>query len=212
MMFYDRKEAGELLGAALVKYQHLDPLIVAIPRGGVPVAYEVAKILKAPLDVAITKKIGHPFNSEYAIGALGMNAYILNPGAQGIPEDYLHDEICRVKKMVQEKSNIYHQEFPVQEISGRWIILVDDGIATGSTILLTADILKKQSPAGIIIAVPVAPDQSIKKLEDNSSVNEVVCLHASPNFRGVGQFYENFAPVEDSEAMDLLRKAIPAEQ
>lgn len=206
-MFHDRKEAGELLAVALKKYRHLDPVILAIPRGGVPVGYEVAKILKAPLDVVITKKIGHPVNSEYAIGALGVQGYSLNETAQGIPEDYLSNEIPRVQKIVEEKDRMYHREFPGIRISDKWIILVDDGVATGSTILVTADLLAKQSPAGIIVAVPVAPAETIRKLEKKPSINEVVCLDTPQYFRSVGEFYEHFDPVEDSEAIDLLRKA-----
>lgn len=206
-MFFDRKEAGELLGAALRKFSHLDPVILAIPRGGVPVGYEIAKILKAPLDVVLVKKIGHPANNEFAIGALGLEGYSLSQAAKGIPQDYLSNELERVRKAVEEKDRFYHKDFPGIKISDRWIILVDDGVATGSTILVTVDLLAQQSPAGVIIAVPVAPPGTIKKLEEHPFVNEVVCLDTPDNFKGVGQFYENFAPVEDSEAIDLLRIA-----
>lgn len=207
MGFYNRKEAGELLAAALEKYSHLNPVILAIPRGGVPVAYEVAKVLKAPLDVVITKKIGHPVDKEYAIGAVGIRGHSLNDTAQGLPEEYLSDEILRVQKMVEEKDRMYHKEFPALSINNKWIILMDDGVATGSTMILTAELLAKQSTAGIIIAVPVAPEATLNKMEQNPSINEVVCLDTPKNFRGVGQFYENFAPVEDSEAIELLKKA-----
>lgn len=211
-MFYDRKEAGKLLGTALKKYRHLDPLILAIPRGGVPVGYEVAKILAAPLDVVISKKIGHPANKEYAIGALGVNGYILNGTAQGIPEDYLAREIQRIQKMVEDKDLKYHRELPAIEIRNRWIILVDDGIATGSTILVTAELLKKKSPAGIILATPVAPEETVLKIKKHLSFQEVVCLNTPRNFRGVGQFYEHFPSVKDSEAIELLIKANAIEQ
>lgn len=206
-MFYDRKEAGERLAAALIKYSHLDPVILAIPRGGVPVGFEVAKSLKAPFDVIITKKIGHPYDKEYAIGAVGLKSHSLNPTARGIPEEYLSEEILKVQKMVEEKDRMYHKITPGLELKNRWVILVDDGVATGSTILVTADIVSKQSPAGIIVAVPVAPEVTVKKMEQNSSIYEVVCLTTPPNFSGVGQFYENFAPVGDSEALEMLRKA-----
>ena len=211
-MFYDRKEAGQLLGAALIKYRNLKPVVLAIPRGGVPIGYEVAKILKAPLDVAITKKIGHPENSEYAIGALGVKGYALNETAIGIPEVYLSKEIRRVEKMVEKKNQSYHKDFPAVEIMDRWIILVDDGVATGSTILVTADLLAKQSPAGIIVAVPVAPEETVIRMKRNPSIHEVVCLHTPKYFRGVGQFYEDFTPVEDSEAIGLLLKANSTEE
>lgn len=211
-MFYDRKEAGELLGAALRKFSHLDPVVLAIPRGGVPVGYEVAKILKAPMDVVLTKKLGHPVDKEFAIGALGVKGYSLSPAARGIPQDYLSSELQRVRKAVEEKDRIYHKEFPALKISDRWVILVDDGVATGSTILVTADLLVEQSPAGLIIAIPVAPPATIKKLEEHPFINEVVCLDTPDDFRGVGQFYENFAPVEDADAIDLLRKANATEQ
>lgn len=211
-MFYDRKEAGELLGAALRKFRHLNPVVLAIPRGGVPVGFEVAKILKAPLDVVLTKKIGHPGNKEFAIGALGVEGYSLNPAARGISQEYLSNELQRVRKVVEEKDRIYHEEYPGINISDRWVILVDDGVATGSTILVTADLLAQQSPAGLIIAIPVAPPETIRKLEEHLFINEVVCLETPDDFRGVGQFYENFAPVEDSDAIDLLRKLNATEQ
>lgn len=206
-MFHDRKEAGELLAAALIKYRDLKPVVLAIPRGGVPVGYEVAKVLKAPLDVVITKKIGHPVNSEYAIGAVGLKGYSLNDTSRGISKDYISNEITRMQKMLEEKNLKYHKKFPVVELLDKWIILVDDGVATGSTILLTADLLEKQSPAGIIVGVPVAPEEAVRKMEENASINEVVCLYTPHYFRGVGQFYEHFDPVEDSEAVDLLLKA-----
>lgn len=211
-MFYDRMEAGKLLAAALKKYKHLKPVIFAIPRGGVPVGFEVAKTLKAPLDVLITKKIGHPFDKEYAIGAVGLTGHSLNETAGRISEDYLSEEIPRVQKLVREKDLKYHNSFPGIHVKNRWVILVDDGVATGSTILLTAEIIAKQHPAGIIVAVPVAPLETVKALEDNPSVNEVVCLEIPHNFRGVGQFYENFEPVEDSVAIDLLGKANAGEE
>ena len=211
-MFYDRKEAGELLGAALRKFGQLDPVVLAIPRGGVPVGYEVAKVLRAPLDVVLTKKIGHPLDKEFAIGALGREGYSLSPAARGIPQDYLSNELRRVRKAVEEKDRIYHKEFPSLKINDKWIILVDDGVATGSTISVTADLLAQQSPAGLIIAIPVAPLNTVRKLKEHSNVNEVVCLEIPNDFRGVGQFYENFAPVEDSEAIDLLRRANASEK
>ena len=206
-MFKDRKEAGILLGICLKKFRHLEPVIIAIPRGGVPVAYEVAKILKAPLDVIFTKKIGHPYNREYAVGAVSSKGFSFDPVISGVQQQYLVEEVSRLQKLVKEKETAYHKEFEAQNIKNRWVILVDDGLATGNTIIAAANLMAQQNPAGIIVALPVGPEESIRKLNGNPVINEVICVETPEYFEGVGQFYEDFNPIEDSEAIALLKDA-----
>lgn len=207
MMFKDRKEAGILLGICLKKFRHLEPVIMAVPRGGVPVAYEVAKVLKAPMDVIFTKKIGHPNNREYAVGVVSSKGFSFDPVISGVPQQYLVEEVSRLQKLVKEKETAYHKEVKAQDIKKRWVILIDDGVATGNTIIAAANLLAQQHPAGIIVALPVGPDESIRKLNGHPVINEVVCVETPEYFEGVGQFYEDFDPVEDSEAIALLKDA-----
>lgn len=206
-MFYNRKEAGMLLAERLEKYRNLHPVVLAIPRGGLVLGDEIAGHLGAPLDVIITKKIGHPMNSEYAVGAASAAAYFLTPAAAGIPEEDLAPAIEKAQEIVQERDMQYHSDRQPIILKDRWTILVDDGIATGSTMELTVNTVKKQEPAGIVVALPVAHPLSLARLEKIEGVNEVVCLLSPADFRGVGQFYALFEQVSDKEAIGILQKA-----
>lgn len=205
-MFIDRNHAGRELAANLQSYRGKDVVVVAIPRGGLPIGAIIAKELNAPLDVAITKKIGHPYNSEFAVGALNQEGYILNPEVR-VSQEYLSEEIAKLKELVQKKHAWYYSRARPHDLKDKWVILVDDGIATGSTILATIDLIAKQQPKGIVVATPVSPPATIKKLKNSKSVNEVVCLLQPEDFGGVGQFYGSFFPVSDEEAISILEKA-----
>ncbi len=205
-MFEDRAHAGRELAAKLRTYKNKDVIVVAIPRGGLPIGAIVAKELNAPLDVAITKKIGHPDNPEFAVGALNQESYVLDPEVW-VPKEYLSKEIERLQKEIQQRHTFYYSRAKAHDLKGRWVILVDDGIATGNTILATIDLIAKQNPAGIVVATPVAPPATIQKLKRSNFVKEVVCLEQPLYFRGVGQFYENFFPVSDEEAVTILEQA-----
>lgn len=205
-MFLNREQAGEELALKLEKYKGKEVVVLAIPRGGLPLGYIIAKSLKAPLDVAITKKLGHPNNPEYAVGALSSQGYFLNPDAS-VSKEYLEEEIERVKELVEIKNKEYYSIAKPHDLSQKWVILVDDGIATGSTMMATVQLVKKANPKGIVVATPVAPPRTIEMLQSSPLIDEVIYLEAPIYFSGVGQFYEDFSAVKDQEAIELLEKA-----
>lgn len=205
-MFTDREDAGEALARNLQSYKDKDVVVLAIPRGGLPLGAIIAKELNAPLDVAITKKLGHPQNPEYAVGALNKEGYVINPEAN-VSAEYLDSEIKRVQGLVNERYDQYYSVARPHRLQNKWVIIVDDGIATGSTVLATVQLASKEKPAGIVVATPVAPPATVEKLKNSPNIDEVVCLETPPYFMGVGQFYENFFPVSDEQAITILEKA-----
>lgn len=197
----DRKEAGILLSERLKKYQNSNTIILAVPRGGVPVGYEIAKRLHLPMDIVLSKKIGHPNNKEYAIGAVSMNSITLKEHPE-VPQRYIEDEVIRLRKLLKEKYELYMGNREPIDIQGKNVIVVDDGIATGNTLLASISMLRKKEPAKIIVAVPVLPADVIPVFQRNA--DEFVYLIAAKYFRGVGGFYEQFDQVEDEEVIRML--------
>jgi predicted phosphoribosyltransferase len=204
----DRIEAGLLLSEKLKKYQNSDTIVLAVPRGGVPVGYVIAKSLHLPLDIVLSKKIGHPNNKEFAIGAVSSDSMILDEHPN-IPKKYIDDEIIRLRQLIKEKYELYMGNRKPLDIKGKNIILVDDGIATGNTLLASINMLRKKNPAKIIVATPVIPYDNVPIFEKNT--DEFVYLIASKYFRGVGGFYEEFNQVEDAEVIQLLGIPISSE-
>jgi putative phosphoribosyl transferase len=204
----DRIEAGLLLSEKLKKYQNSNTIILAVPRGGVPVGYVIAKSLHLPLDIVLSKKIGHPNNKEFAIGAVSSDSMILDEHPN-VPQKYIEDEIIRLRKLMKEKYELYAGNRKPLDIEGKNIILVDDGIATGNTLLASIAMLRKKNPAKIIVATPVIPYDTVPVFEKNT--DEFIYLIASKYFRGVGGFYEEFNQVEDAEVIQLLRLPIGTE-
>ena len=197
----DRKEAGILLSERLKKYQNSNTIILAVPRGGVPVGYEIGKRLHLPMDIVLSKKIGHPNNKEYAIGAVSMNSITLKEHPE-VPQRYIEDEVIRLRKLLKEKYELYMGNREPIDIQGKNVIVVDDGIATGNTLLASISMLRKKEPAKIIVAVPVLPADVIPIFQRNA--DEFVYLIAAKYFRGVGGFYEQFDQVEDEEVIRML--------
>lgn len=204
----DRVEAGLLLAEKLKKYQDSDSVVLAIPRGGVPVASIIAKTLHLPLDIVLSKKIGHPFNKEFAIGAVSMDSVILDEHPD-IPKEYIEKEMVKLRNSMQEKYEIYMGNREPLDIKGKNIIVVDDGIATGNTLLVSINMLRKKNPAKIIVAVPVIPFDTVSVIKKNT--DEFVYLIASKYFTGVGGFFEDFNQVEDDEVIKLLSAISPTE-
>ena len=202
----DRIEAGLLLSEKLKKYQNSNTVILAVPRGGVPVGYIIAKNLHLPLDIVLSKKIGHPRNKEFAIGAVSIDSMIIDEHPE-VPKNYIEDEITRLKKVIQEKYELYMGNRKPLDIKGKNVIIVDDGIATGNTLLASIAMLRKKNPSKIIVAVPVLPTDVINLFQQNT--DEFIYLIASNNFRGVGGFYEQFEQVEDDEVIRMLNVASP---
>lgn len=204
----DRIEAGLLLAEKLKKYHNSNSVVLAVPRGGVPIGYEIAKKLQLPLDIVLSKKIGHPNNKEFAIGAVSLDSMIIDEHP-GIPNTYIDEEITRLRKLLKEKYKLYMGNRAPIDIKGKNVILVDDGIATGNTLLASINMLRKSKPAKIIVAVPVLPYSTLNIFEQNT--DEFVYLIASRSFRGVGGFYEDFNQVEDNEVIKILNVTSPIE-
>ena len=208
-MFKDRKEAGQLLAKRLSSYKNnKNTLVLAIPRGGIIVAHEVAKQLGLPLDVVVIKKIGFPGNEELAIGAVGLNNYFINEDLvkyHNIPKDYIHEQIKEKQLEVKKRYELFRGKRSMYSVKDKTIIIIDDGIATGATITIANKIIKKQLSKKLIIAVPVAPPETVDKLK--KVADEVVCLLQPEYLMAIGQFYQDFKQVEDEEVKKLLEEA-----
>ena len=207
-MFKDRSEAGKLLAKALEKYINDKVVVLALPRGGVVVGYEVAKTLKAPLDVVVTRKIGHPHNPEYAIGVVDEHGLFLGneKEVESVDGNWLKEEILHQRQEAGRRVALYRGEQKILEIKDSVVIIVDDGMATGLSIRLAVRSIKKQSPAKIVVAVPVAPSDAIHFIY-NEGVDEIIVLELPEEFLGaVGSHYAYFGQVEDNEVINLLKK------
>lgn len=205
MRYPNRIEAGKLLAASLQQYQGEEVVVLAVPRGGLPVAAPVAQSLKAPLDVALSKKIGHPLSPEYAIGAVSLNDVVLTD-ARGISETYIERQTQRIRDILKQRYRTYHKERAPVPLKSKVVILVDDGVATGNTLMVLTQLIRKQQPKKIVIAVPVASPSALEKLKSQDHIDEVICLQSPPDFQAVGQYYLHFYQVSDAEAIQILEE------
>lgn len=202
-MYKNRQDAAEKLADKLTKYTDEDGVVLAIPRGGVPIGYEISKKLDWPLDIVLSKKIGHPTNKEYAIGAVSLTDRIINHDVP-VENDYIETETARIRTELQNTYHKYlHDRAPVG-LTNKTVILTDDGVATGHTLLSTIDLIKRDSPKKLVVAIPVSTPEAMHKIE--SQVDELICLAAPVNFRSVGQFYENFEQVTGDEVAGQLHE------
>lgn len=201
--FKNRIEAGMMLAVKLIKYKNGEGIVLAVPRGGVPVAYQVARELNLPMEVVLTKKIGHPMNKEYAIGAASLSGYFVVPH-DDVSEEYIEDEVHKIKSRLKEMYKNFMGDKEPADITGKTVMVIDDGIATGNTLLGTVNVLKKSRPGKIVVAVPVASKAAIDKLY--KEVDEVVAVLIPEIFYGVGAFYDDFEQVSDEEVMYYLNK------
>jgi len=176
---------------------------LAVPRGGVPVAYAVAKELGFPVEVILTKKIGHPSNKEYAIGAASLTGHFIIPH-DNVNDEYIQHELTNIRTRLKEMHKKFMGDKEPENLRGKTVILVDDGIATGNTLLGTVNVLRKSGPGRIVIAVPVASGSAVEKL--SREVDEVIAVLVPDVFYGVGGFYEHFEQVTDEEVMFYLDK------
>ena len=207
MIFKNRIEAGNLLAVKLEPYKSNNTIIMAIPRGGVPIGFEVAEKLHLPLEVVLSKKIGHPLHKEYAIGAVTLKNKVLSEAAKGISSSYIEEETKRIRALLTKRFKEYYGKKEPLDLKDKVLIIVDDGIATGNTILSTIEMLHNENPKKIIVAVPVAPLSAVQKLQNSDYIDEVICLSVPTNFRAVGQFYQYFDQVDDLEVKALLNKS-----
>jgi predicted phosphoribosyltransferase len=210
-MFYDRHEAGRLLaeepGIRKLKGQP-DTVVLAVPRGGVVVGYELAIFLEVPLDVIVVRKIGAPGNPEFAVGAVGEKGEIvINPDVSGIytpTSQYILEEAERQQKEIAHRLRTLAAFRPKLDLKDKVVILVDDGIATGATMLAAIRVVRKSEPKKIVLAVPVAPPASLQELR--REVDELICLQTPVMFFAVGQFYQIFQQTSDEEVMQYLKE------
>ncbi|WP_081209099.1 phosphoribosyltransferase [Salegentibacter sediminis] len=204
-MFTDRIDAGEQLSRELADYKGKPVVVLAIPRGGLPIGAILAKSLEAPLDVVLSKKIGHPYNSEFAIGAVSLEDITLSP-TEHFSEEYISTQTEKIRELLRKRDREYHKNSSPVNLKDKIIIITDDGIATGNTLLSTVMLVHKQKPREIIVAIPVAPPSSVEKLKNSPEISKVICLETPFNFSAVGQFYEDFRAVSDKEAIEILHE------
>lgn len=208
-MFRDRVDAGQQLAKTLLGYANReDVLVLGIPRGGVPVAFEVAQALHAPLDILLVRKLGTPGQRELAMGAIASGGIrILNQqlvAELGITEEQIAETIAVQEAELHRREELYRGVRPGISVREKIVILVDDGIATGSSMLAAIDALRTLQPQKVVVAVPVAPshvDEQLRRVAD-----EFVCVLMPESFFGIGEFYENFLQIEDSEVHALLQR------
>ena len=209
-MFRDRADAGQQLAKQLIRYANRDDvLVLGLPRGGVAVAFEVAKALHAPLDILLVRKLGAPEQTELAIGAIATgNVRVLNRGlisALGMSEEELATIIAAQEAELRRRELLYRGARADISVQGKIAIVVDDGIATGSSMLAAVAALRFLKPKEIVVATPVAPVEARNQLE--LECDRFVCVLEAGHFIGIGQFYANFAQTEDREVRELLRRA-----
>jgi putative phosphoribosyl transferase len=209
--FADRREAGRRLAQRVGELRLDDPVVIGLPRGGVPVAFEMSAALRAPLDILVVRKLGIPWEPELGMGAVGegavrtFNASVI--AAAGLTDAEVDDVVARELAEVDRCVQRYRQACPREPVSGRTAILVDDGLATGFTARAAIGFLRRQKASRIVVAVPVAPARTVAELAH--LVDAVVCLETLGSFTAVGDFYRDFTPVSDRDVAELLACSRP---
>ncbi len=203
-MFKDRFDAARQLAKKLEKYKGEDGVVLAIPRGGLQTGFVIAKELKMPLDIILTKKIGYPGNEEYAIGAVSLKGRVLTSDAY-VSKEYIERETKRLRKILEKRHEMYVGTREPIDLKDKIAIIVDDGIATGNTMQAAVELARESRPKKIVVAVPVAPPRGVELLKEIA--DEVVCINVEADFFAIAEFYENFWQVEDEEAIRLLHEA-----
>jgi putative phosphoribosyl transferase len=208
MSFTDRADAGRRLAAALTPLRQRDPVVLALPRGGVPIGYHVARALGAPLDVIVVRKLGAPGHEELAVGAIARGAvYVDWPIVRqlAVTLAYLDQVIGAEKEELERRERAYRGGRPAVPVKGRTVIVVDDGLATGATLRAALVAVRSEQPSSIVVAVPVGAPESVARLR--AVADDVVCLEMPPDFRAVSLSYEDFSPTSDAEVVECLEAA-----
>lgn len=206
--FSDRKDAGKQLASALTDFSFKEGMVLAIPRGGVVVGYEIASALNFKLDVIVPRKIGAPDNPELAIGAVTEDGTMILDDSLimylGVSNDYIYQESERQKQEIRRRQNFYRQGVSEPEIKDKNVIVVDDGIATGYTMKAALASVRNRGAATLTVAIPVGPPSTIKELKYQA--DNIVCLYTPEYFQAIGQFYSDFSQTTDEEVIELLKK------
>ena len=211
MLFTDRHDAGRQLAGRLLEMKVQDPVVLALPRGGVPVAFEIARASGAPLDLVLVRKIGAPFEEELAVGAIaeGEDPDLVTDArlvaGLDISAAYLEKAKSAALREIERRRRVYFGNRQPVEIAGRTAIVVDDGVATGATMLAALGATRRRDPALIVLAVPVAPEHTLERLR--REVDQIVCLDTPADFMAVGEFYWQFPQLRDEEVIALLDQA-----
>jgi putative phosphoribosyl transferase len=211
MMFADRIDAGRRLAAKLKSFKDAQPVVLALPRGGVPVGFEIASALAAPLDVIIVRKIGAPFQHELALGAIvgnGAIEHVIDSALISeleVSKEYLGKEIEQEAAEIDRRRKLYYGKRQPADIRDKTAIVVDDGIATGYTMRAALRAIQRREPRRIVIAVPVAAPQTVEVLRKD--VDEIVCLAMPEDLSAIGAYYSNFRQIDDKEVIDFLTRA-----
>jgi putative phosphoribosyl transferase len=209
MLFRDRTEAGRVLAHRLAAYANYpDGVVLALPRGGVPVAFEIAEALHLPLDIVVVRKLGVPGHEEFAMGAIASGgARILNQDLirqLSLSDEIIEHIVAREQRELERRERTYRGQRPVLDVRDRIIIIVDDGLATGSSMRAAIAALRQKGPAKLIVAVPVGARITCSELE--ALADEVICLETPENFSAVGLWYRDFSQITDEEVIDLLER------
>jgi len=214
MLFRDRFDAGRQLAARLQRYAGRDVVVLALPRGGVPVGYEVARALGAPLEVFLVRKLGVPGHEELAMGAIASGGVrVLNEEVVhklGIPAEVVDAVTEQEQQELERRVRTYRGDRPAPEVRDRIVILVDDGLATGSTMRAAVAALRQLRPRRIVVAVPVGAPETCADLQQEA--DESICAREPEPFFAVGAWYDNFSQTTDEEVRDLLRRAARREE
>jgi putative phosphoribosyl transferase len=210
MLFHDRSEAGRVLAAKLADYaDRPDVLVLGLPRGGVPVAFEVAQALHAPLDVFLVRKLGLPGHEELAMGAIASGGVrVLNEDvvrALDVPDEVIEQATTEQQRELDRREHAYRGDRPPLDVRGRTVVLVDDGLATGSTMRAAVAALREQQPARIVVAVPVGSAETCEEFQ--SEADEAICARTPEPFYAVGLWYQDFSQTTDKEVRELLARA-----
>ena len=209
-VYEDRRTAGRALVPELQRCDLPRPIILGLPRGGVPLAYEIAVALHAPLDTIVVRKLGVPSQPELAFGAIASGGVrVINDDVVrsvfGLDEDLIEQIAGREMKELRRREQAYRLDRPYPQLGGMDVVLVDDGLATGATMRAAAEAVKTRSPASVIVAVPVGSSSAVARVA--AVVDRVICLESPPSFYAVGQFYADFRQTSDDEVRELLRAA-----
>jgi putative phosphoribosyl transferase len=208
VIFSDRSEAGARLAEALGHLADEQVVVLGVPRGGVEVAAEVARLRRWPLDIVVPRKVGAPFNPELGLGAIAPGVRVLDEGmlrTLNVDRDYLENEIASQEEEIRRRTEAYRKGRPSVDLQGKFAVIVDDGVATGGTAAAAVRWARAQGATRVVLAIPVAPKEAVAKL--SKEADEVVCLATPEPFFAVGQWYERFAQTSDEEVVDLLKRS-----